>query len=304
MPSPIDYSAFSIDQLLHALAQAGDRAPQEMFEACVARGGDMLEPLRAAIDGDSRWDDGSPEAWWLFLHAAFILGRIPGVEAGATLIHLMRRLDAIDEPNQQDWLAGYWPALFANKPPETADAARALAEDDSIATYMRAQALGIVIDAGRRAGHDALEASLDWLAAWITNTDADWDFRLLAACDLLDFPRERHRALLEAIVAEQAQREVFARMFVQSDIEHAYALDHDEPRWLRFANPWAFYDPLAIERRQQLGFEEITSVVRTKPVWESLQPYVRAHPKIGRNEPCPCGSGKKFKRCCLPNTMV
>jgi uncharacterized protein YecA (UPF0149 family) len=23
--------------------------------------------------------------------------------------------------------------------------------------------------------------------------------------------------------------------------------------------------------------------------------------KIGRNEPCPCGSGKKYKRCCLKN---
>ena len=23
--------------------------------------------------------------------------------------------------------------------------------------------------------------------------------------------------------------------------------------------------------------------------------------KIGRNEPCPCGSGKKYKRCCLTN---
>jgi SEC-C motif len=22
--------------------------------------------------------------------------------------------------------------------------------------------------------------------------------------------------------------------------------------------------------------------------------------KIGRNDPCPCGSGKKFKKCCLP----
>jgi len=22
--------------------------------------------------------------------------------------------------------------------------------------------------------------------------------------------------------------------------------------------------------------------------------------KVGRNEPCPCGSGKKYKRCCLP----
>ncbi|WP_241650447.1 SEC-C metal-binding domain-containing protein, partial [Rosenbergiella collisarenosi] len=21
--------------------------------------------------------------------------------------------------------------------------------------------------------------------------------------------------------------------------------------------------------------------------------------KVGRNEPCPCGSGKKFKQCCL-----
>ena len=24
----------------------------------------------------------------------------------------------------------------------------------------------------------------------------------------------------------------------------------------------------------------------------------RAMPKVGRNEPCPCGSGKKYKKCC------
>ncbi len=30
---------------------------------------------------------------------------------------------------------------------------------------------------------------------------------------------------------------------------------------------------------------------------EPLQPY-RAPLKVGRNEPCPCGSGKKFKKCC------
>ena len=22
--------------------------------------------------------------------------------------------------------------------------------------------------------------------------------------------------------------------------------------------------------------------------------------KLGRNDPCPCGSGKKFKKCCMP----
>jgi SEC-C motif domain protein len=25
---------------------------------------------------------------------------------------------------------------------------------------------------------------------------------------------------------------------------------------------------------------------------------VRGHPKVGRNDPCPCGSGKKYKKCC------
>jgi HEAT repeat protein len=28
-------------------------------------------------------------------------------------------------------------------------------------------------------------------------------------------------------------------------------------------------------------------------------PFQRDSPKIGRNEPCPCGSGKKYKKCCL-----
>ena len=27
-------------------------------------------------------------------------------------------------------------------------------------------------------------------------------------------------------------------------------------------------------------------------------PFVRAEQKVGRNEPCPCGSGKKYKQCC------
>lgn len=27
-------------------------------------------------------------------------------------------------------------------------------------------------------------------------------------------------------------------------------------------------------------------------------PTEPARPKVGRNEPCPCGSGKKYKRCC------
>jgi uncharacterized protein YecA (UPF0149 family) len=32
---------------------------------------------------------------------------------------------------------------------------------------------------------------------------------------------------------------------------------------------------------------------------EEDEPYQRAEPKLGRNEPCWCGSGKKYKKCHL-----
>jgi preprotein translocase subunit SecA len=32
--------------------------------------------------------------------------------------------------------------------------------------------------------------------------------------------------------------------------------------------------------------------------YEVQQPYRRDENKVGRNDPCPCGSGKKYKKCC------
>ena len=29
-------------------------------------------------------------------------------------------------------------------------------------------------------------------------------------------------------------------------------------------------------------------------------PILRVERRVGRNDPCPCGSGKKFKKCCVP----
>jgi uncharacterized protein len=31
----------------------------------------------------------------------------------------------------------------------------------------------------------------------------------------------------------------------------------------------------------------------------AADPVRRAEPRVGRNDPCPCGSGKKYKKCCL-----
>ena len=34
------------------------------------------------------------------------------------------------------------------------------------------------------------------------------------------------------------------------------------------------------------------------PARNRQAPVVRDNPKVGRNDPCPCGSGRKFKKCC------
>jgi uncharacterized protein len=45
----------------------------------------------------------------------------------------------------------------------------------------------------------------------------------------------------------------------------------------------------ALWRRQSL--EQQMPVARAKAIQVS--------PKTGRNDPCPCGSGRKYKKCCL-----
>jgi len=39
-------------------------------------------------------------------------------------------------------------------------------------------------------------------------------------------------------------------------------------------------------------------LTRRTPPDAEVGTYVRPGPKVGRNDPCPCGSGKKHKKCC------
>jgi preprotein translocase subunit SecA len=57
--------------------------------------------------------------------------------------------------------------------------------------------------------------------------------------------------------------------------------------------------------RQQLAFQHAQASAlpeaeqeRGQQAEAPQQPMVRDAPKVGRNDPCPCGSGKKYKQCC------
>src|ERR1700722_20046310 len=65
--------------------------------------------------------------------------------------------------------------------------------------------------------------------------------------------------------------------------------------------PKAEQDAAALERRR-LQQQEQQRVIETHGSAEEAavakpQTVQRQTPKVGRNDPCPCGSGKKYKKC-------
>ncbi len=45
---------------------------------------------------------------------------------------------------------------------------------------------------------------------------------------------------------------------------------------------------------------ETLAVFEEEEEQEPIKPAANPNRNIGRNDPCPCGSGKKYKKCCLP----
>lgn len=45
-------------------------------------------------------------------------------------------------------------------------------------------------------------------------------------------------------------------------------------------------------------YSVVESVFALKQILRPNKPQRRESPRIGRNDPCPCGSGKKYKQCC------
>ncbi len=85
-----------------------------------------------------------------------------------------------------------------------------------------------------------------------------------------------------------------------AELLHAiHRLRDEEPPVLE-----AIRDCLLREEARHLAAQE--RMAKMNAAWERKMsadriqlPVVREEPKVGRNDPCPCGSGKKYKKCCL-----
>ena len=94
------------------------------------------------------------------------------------------------------------------------------------------------------------------------------------------------RAVTDVLDAEADVEAIEAQRRMRGEI----SLIHDE-------SPPVADDPEALA--QVAAARQPGAVFRPPPAVEDSAPapFVRDTRKIGRNEPCPCGSGKKFKQC-------
>ena len=87
----------------------------------------------------------------------------------------------------------------------------------------------------------------------------------------------------------------------------ALACEHDEDPKMR-----PYDEPISDERREELVVSAAAGVMRMHRYFLKQRnlytppsgTFTYQGGKVGRNEPCPCGSGKKFKQCCGRRSML
>ena len=132
-----------------------------------------------------------------------------------------------------------------------------------------------IVEAGKRAG---------LTVAWIINEPT-----VAALSNGSEF---------EVLKEDYAQYYEQIRDFIQTlestnDIRHVREwLQYEYGRREKYISGEYYYECYPHRRRRQ-----------SMTHWDSDEEgtYVRSQPKIGRNDPCPCGSGKKYKNCCGKN---
>jgi hypothetical protein len=103
--------------------------------------------------------------------------------------------------------------------------------------------------------------------------------------DWEDIVRDRHRGLQGCL--EFARKGHHLITDVVSEMEWWYCFNRNEPVGHR---PPAF--------KEAATLQEAPADLLEKSYYEQVETYHRTEPKVGRNDPCPCGSGNKFKKCC------
>ena len=228
------------------------------------------ELIRMATDEELNWADSDGLEVWAPVHAWRTLGQLRAEEAIDPLVSLFHELE------ESDWVSEELPIVYGMLGVKAIPALTRYLPDSSHGIYPRLGAahglerVAITIPAAREECVSILTQQLDQF------TDQTPNFNALLIAHLIKL-----KAVESISSIREAYQEECVDYAVYGDIE-----DVEIELGLRsHRSTPANYPTLADQFFPDL-----------KAVFSHLEP--RKKNKVGRNEPCPCGSGKKYKKCC------
>ena len=128
--------------------------------------------------------------------------------------------------------------------------------------------------------------------------------------DILDHPQEKMTGTVGELAEKYDVRPVIFMGFLDGINESITApndlenMDLDSEVEVEIIPEKLFFNMLKAEADYLYSLEQWEDVLGEEKMVQIAKEYKqsktvrRATPKIGRNDPCPCGSGKKYKHCC------
>lgn len=291
----------------HLSALATERhLPDRAIALCVARIEESRPALHAilakAADGEAQ----SEEEKMLAFRGLHILGGARDTQAYPPLLRLLRRPNDELEDLLGDAITQGLAQIVAGVFDGDVEALLETASDGSIDEFIRQALLGAATFLAweGRVERDRMQRFLerfyeDRLAAdddiaWIGWLDA------IALLGLRELAPLVHRAWDEGRIPMG----ILERSDFENDLAEAERAPDDIGRFKR--NNLGYIDDaleaLAWTRYTEPPVEEL----ERRPSWAEAAahantPAINPWRHVGRNDPCPCGSGKKAKKCCLAN---
>lgn len=287
-----------------------ERLPERAIKAALDRPEDFVP---AAVDMMEHWardgalDETEEEALFLIVH---VLGELGDARAFGPLMDLLRLpggdIDEILGDAITETLPRILISLAGNDPARLTESVF----DPKIDPFVRDAMLGAwtyFVLTGRVGREEALRFLSDFPAkakeAGLRQGDHGWVSWVIAAAHL-SF-RELSTAVETAFAEGYFPKQKFFAVEIGAidigdfyrDLEEAENTA-DRAGWMDKHRYKPFEGTIAVLSKWYRYSEKYFQAQRTsarEDVYIAANPYK----DVGRNDPCPCGSGKKFKKCCL-----
>jgi hypothetical protein len=250
----------------------------------------VAELIRMATDQGLNSAPSDSALVWAPVHAWWALAQLRVEEAIVPLLGLLSRIDA----NNDDWVGEEVPRVLAAIGPASLEPAAAYLADTSNDQWARiaaAKTLGFLGKSHPETRGACVARLTERLAQYAGQSEI---LNAALISPLLDLRAVESAPLMEQAFTAGRVDESVNGDWEDAAIELGLQTRREHPR-----KPNKF-TRLGEQLRTALGYrldadgQLVPSVSTESPV------ATRTERKTGRNEQCPCGSGRKFKKCCGP----